>query len=177
MRPSTGTSSYYTLDAQGSVEALTNNDPTPATTANYSYDPYGQTLTATGTQNALNPYLYAGGYNDPTSPQLKFGQREYNAQVGTWSQQDPLDQINNVSQSNRYSYASDDPTNNTDPTGESSIFGDIIAGLGIVAGACTVTAGILALPVVTLPGAAVAGGCAAIAGGTDGILAGIDYFL
>ena len=41
----------------------------------------------------------------------------------------------------------------------------------------SIAAGILALPIVTLPGAAIAGSCAGIAGGAAGILVGIDYFV
>jgi RHS repeat-associated protein len=130
MRTSAG-SSYYTLDRQGSVVALTNS--TPTNTALYSYGPYG-TVTESGSQDAVNPYLYAGGYKDPTSGLLKFGQRYYNSGLGDWTQQDPLDQINNVSQANRYAYAGDDPTNNADPTGDFSF--SISGCVGFVISVC-----------------------------------------
>jgi RHS repeat-associated protein len=127
-------SSYCTHDRQGSVVALTNS--TPANTALYSYGPYG-TVTESGSQDTVNPYLYAGGYKDPASGLLQFGQRYYNTGLGDWTQQDPLDQINNVRQANRYAYAGDDPINNIDPSGNGflSSLGSVLGDASIVSSA------------------------------------------
>jgi RHS repeat-associated protein len=163
MRTSAG-SSYYTLDRQGSVVALTNS--TPANTALYSYGPYG-TVTESGSQDTVNPYLYAGGYKDPTSGLLKFGQRYYNTGLGDWTQQDPLDQINNVSQANRYVYAGDNPINTRDPLGQSGIFGDAEAG-GEYAGITGTFVGCAAGGAVGAVGGAPALGFAAVPGAVVG---------
>jgi RHS repeat-associated protein len=110
-----GTSSYYTLDALGSVLALT--DSTGNTdTASYTYNPYGQTTSTTGSQTSLNPFGYAGGYTDP-SGQIHFGQRYYQPTTATWTQQDSLSQINDPTQADRYTYSGDNPLNNEDLSG------------------------------------------------------------
>ena len=101
-----GASSYYTLDALGSVIALT--DSTGNLAAGYTYDPYGTTLTATGPQATTNPYRYASGYTDPNGL-VKFGTRYYNPASGRFTQPDPL--------GGGYPYAGDNPTNRTDPSG------------------------------------------------------------
>jgi RHS repeat-associated protein len=110
---STGTQSYLT-DALGSTLALANSDQSLPTS--YTYDPFGQTST-TGT-SSTNPYQYTGRENDNTGLQYNRA-RYYNPALGTFTSQDPLGQSG--SGPNLYQYASQDPTNQTDPTGESSL--------------------------------------------------------
>ncbi|MDA8047902.1 MAG: RHS repeat-associated core domain-containing protein [Actinomycetota bacterium] len=104
----TAGTSYYITDPAGSV--LTMIDQNGDTTANYTYDPYGNTLTATGTQAATNPYRYNGGYTDPTG-YIHYGNRYYNPTLANWTQQDPS------GQSTGYQYAGSNPVNNSDPSG------------------------------------------------------------
>ncbi len=103
-------SSYYTLDALGSVLALTDssgyND-----VASYTYDPYGNTTVA-GPMGYQNPYRYASGYSDDTTGLIKFGARYYNPQAGQWTQLDPS------GKNPGYAYAGDDPINASDPSGK-----------------------------------------------------------
>ncbi|HEX5534398.1 MAG TPA: DNRLRE domain-containing protein [Actinomycetales bacterium] len=113
----TSVNSYYTLDALGSVLKLT--DATGNTdTATYTYDAYGQTLTATGTQATTNPHRYASGYHDTATGLTKFGTRYYHPSLGRWTQADPISHaITDPTQHNRYTYAGCSPTNYTDPRG------------------------------------------------------------
>jgi RHS repeat-associated protein len=110
MRTSTGASYYYTTDALGSIILLT--DSAQAAAATYAYDSWGQTTTATGAQAGVNPWTYAGGYNDTTTNRIKFGARYYNPYRGRFTQPDPSGQ-----EQNRYLYAAANPINNVDPTG------------------------------------------------------------
>jgi RHS repeat-associated protein len=128
MRTSTGASFYYTTDALGSITLLT--DSTQAAAATYSYDSWGVT-TASGAQSAVNPWTYAGGYNDTASNRIQFGARYYNPFRGRFTQADPSGQ-----EQNRYTHAGCNPINATDPTGYSygSCVGKAALG-GIVGGA------------------------------------------
>ncbi|MFF1384751.1 RHS repeat-associated core domain-containing protein [Arthrobacter sp. NPDC058288] len=110
MRTSTGASFYYTTDVLGSTILLT--DSAQAAAATYAYDSWGLATTATGTQAAVNPWTYAGGYNDTSSNRIKFGARYYNPYRGRFTQPDPSGQ-----ESNRYLYTNACPVNSTDPSG------------------------------------------------------------
>ena len=109
------TSYYYVQDANQSVVALTNSSDTVANT--YTYDPYGTTTSSTG--SAPNIFGYDGGYNAQGGLVL-FGTRYYNPATGTWTQPDPDAQslAQDPTQADAYSFASDDPINNVDPSGE-----------------------------------------------------------
>jgi hypothetical protein len=45
------------------------------------------------------------------------GERYYDPALAHFTQRDPLNQINDLTQANRYAYVSGDPVNLTDPTG------------------------------------------------------------
>ena len=100
----------------------------------YSYDPYGNTTSSSG--SALDYFGFQGGFRAPASL-THFGDRYENPSDARWTQQDPLQQINSLTQNDRYSFAGDDPTNNSDPDGEMAslaTYGEKCAG-GAVTGA------------------------------------------
>lgn len=105
---------YYLFDGLGSVVDLI--DSSGAVVKTYAYDPYGNVNATTG--SVTNPWRFAGGYADASAGYTKFGARYYDPMLGRWTQEDPISgcMLNPVSL-NRYSYVSDDPINNTDPTG------------------------------------------------------------
>jgi len=109
-----GSSQYYLTDVQGSVIGLV--DATGKRTATYTYGPYGEQRTNSGTQQ---PFRYTGTYLDP-SGLYKLGSRYYDPNLGRFTQPDPSGQ-----ESNTYLYAVGDPINNSDPTGLFS-FSDIL---------------------------------------------------
>ena len=106
-----GVRRYYIADALGSIVALTTS--TGAVNGTFKYDPFGDTLAATGDRQ---PWGFAGQYRD-TNDFYKMGMRWYDAKIGRWSQQDPLEHVTAPAQANRYLYAAGDPVNLTDPTG------------------------------------------------------------
>ena len=79
---------YYIFDALGSVIALT--DGSGSIAASYTYDPYGNTVTASGAQVSVNPFRFASGYFDSATGLLKFGDRYYDPSLGRWIQRDPI---------------------------------------------------------------------------------------
>src|SRR5450759_3963331 len=79
---------YYIFDALGSVIALT--DGSGSIAASYTYDPYGNTVTASGAQASVNPFRFASGYFDSATGLLKFGTRYYDPSLGRWTQRDPI---------------------------------------------------------------------------------------
>ncbi|WP_343244971.1 RHS repeat-associated core domain-containing protein [Streptomyces sp. SID14478] len=120
-----GASQYYLTDVQGSVIGLV--DASGKRTATYSYGPYGEARTTSGTNQ---PYRYTGTYLDP-SGLYKMGARYYDPQLGRFSQPDPSGK-----ESNLYSYAAGDPVNRIDPSGNWSVEG---AMKGMLDGAGKVT--------------------------------------
>ncbi|MGW7275033.1 RHS repeat-associated core domain-containing protein [Streptomyces sp. NPDC054864] len=101
-----GASQYYLTDIQGSVIGLV--DAGGKRTATYSYGPYGEARTTSGTNQ---PYRYTGTYLDP-SGLYKMGARYYDPQLGRFTQPDPSGK-----ESNLYAYAAGDPINHMDPSG------------------------------------------------------------
>ena len=128
-----GTTSYYYLhDITGSIVGVVG---TTGTIANrYEYDPYGNIVSSYTT--IANPWLYAGGYSDTTTGLLKYGTRYYNPTNGRWTQQDNSSgNPNNPQTLDRYTYAGDNPTNFTDPTGMSFLTDAVSGVVGTLGGA------------------------------------------
>ena len=103
---------YYVPDSQGSVLAVTDTNGNAADT--YSYDPYGQTTASTGT--TANVWGFQQGEQLPGGD-YHFGQRYYDPSTGRWTQEDPLNQITDPAQADRYLFAGESPLINGDPTG------------------------------------------------------------
>ncbi|MET8457629.1 RHS repeat-associated core domain-containing protein [Streptomyces parvulus] len=143
-----GASQYYLTDVQGSVIGLV--DATGKRTATYSYGPYGEARTTSGTNQ---PYRYTGTYLDP-SGLYKMGARYYDPQLGRFTQPDPSGK-----ESNLYAYAAGDPVNRVDPSG--------LLSLGEGLGLAGTVVGLVALAPVSAPvaiGAAAVGTGLSVAG-------------
>jgi RHS repeat-associated protein len=68
------------------------------------------------TETTTQPFGYTSGYLDWSTGLIKLGARYYDPTLGTFAQPDPAGQGPNP-----YSYAGNDPTNYTDPTGHNSV--------------------------------------------------------
>ena len=79
---------YYILNLQGDVEKLVTANG--ATVAAYSYDPYGQIRSATGTLATTNPLRYRGYYYDDESGWYYLQSRYYDPTLGRFINADAL---------------------------------------------------------------------------------------
>jgi RHS repeat-associated protein len=110
----TGTVNYLIGDALGSVRGIINAAGTLAATT--YYDAWGNPEVSAGL-TSYTPFGFAGAYTDPTGLIYLIG-RYYEPSTGQFLSVDP--DFSETSQS--YGYASDDPVNVTDPTGQDSIY-------------------------------------------------------
>jgi RHS repeat-associated protein len=83
----------------------------------YGYDPYGNDKSPTGSWTTTTPIQFAAGEHD-ASGLYHFGARDYNPADARWTQQDPLDQADDIVQANRFAYAGDNPVTYADPNGD-----------------------------------------------------------
>jgi RHS repeat-associated protein len=150
----TGGNDYYlVLDNLGSVIAVVNS--AGSVVARYSYDPYGNTVSADesglGKPNVIR---YTGGVLDQSTGLTKLGQRYDNPGLGAFTQQDASQILANPGNGNLYAYAGDNPVNYTDPTGQ-NIWGDVVGGVLAAAGAVLAVSAVVALPDILVVAAAV----------------------
>ena len=130
LNPTTGARAWYGYDGQGSARQLLND--AGHVTASASYDPYGTPEGA-----ALpSPFGYTGELTDPATGSQYLRARWYRPGQGTLLGVDPaLD-----STGKPYSYASDNPANASDPSGQCTFPGGQLAGIA-GAGSCEAAIG------------------------------------
>jgi RHS repeat-associated protein len=104
----TGTVTYLHHDQQGSTRLLTGS--TGTVTGKCTYSAYG-TPTCEGT--ATTPLGYDGQYTSSDTGLIYLRAREYDPATAQFLSRDPLAAISGEP----YSYAGDNPLNNSDPTG------------------------------------------------------------
>ena len=102
----TGTATrLYTYEANGNVGQLVDGT-TGAVVAHYEYDPFGTTLTASGTAAAANPFRFSTKYTDTETDLLYYGYRFYSPYLGRWLTRDPIDEDGGL---NLYSFVWNNP--------------------------------------------------------------------
>jgi len=106
---------YYLTNSLGSVVGLTDQDGTVAN--RYRYDPFGNTMNQGTEETVSNPFRFGGEFYDSQIKLYKQGLRFYDPRLGRWTQRDPLDQLTEPRQSNRYGFVGQDPVNLVDPSG------------------------------------------------------------
>ena len=104
-----GTPLYYQADQLGSTRLLT--DATGAVVATFSYGPYGQLTSHTG--SADTPLRWAGQYEDPATGLYYLRARFYDPSTGQFLSRDPLGSFTQTA----YLYVGGDPLNLRDLTG------------------------------------------------------------
>jgi len=78
------------------------------------YDEFGKVME--DTNPGFQPFGFAGGLYDRDTGLVRFGARDYDAEIGRWTAKDPR---GFVSGPNLYNYANNDPVNFIDPPGTS----------------------------------------------------------
>lgn len=107
---------YYLQDGIGNVRALV--DTTGAVVATYSYSPYGEIESSTGSLE--NPLRFKGREWDAIAGLYFMRARYYDPQMGRFLSPDPLGIDGGI---NLYGFAESDPTNNADPLGLQCVSG------------------------------------------------------
>jgi RHS repeat-associated protein len=77
------------------------------------YDAFGNVIN--DTSPGFQPFGFAGGLYDPDTGLVRFGARDYDANLGRWTAKDPI--RFDGGDTNLYSYAHSDPINLQDPSG------------------------------------------------------------
>jgi RHS repeat-associated protein len=109
------TSSIYLVDALGSVRQVVNN-PATMFQAQYTYRPFGELLSSSGT--LVNPFRWVGevGYYYDVDRLAQYVRaRTYNPKLARWLSRDPLGLGGN--EFNLYRYAMNSPSVGIDPSG------------------------------------------------------------
>jgi RHS repeat-associated protein len=77
------------------------------------YDEFGNVLN--DTNPGFQPFGFAGGIYDRDTGLVRFGARDYDAEVGRWTAKDPI--LFAGAQANLCAYVDNDPVNSGDPRG------------------------------------------------------------
>jgi RHS repeat-associated protein len=107
-----GVTYRFITDQLGSVRLVVNT-ATGQVAQRIDYNEFGS-MTA-NTNPGFQPFGYAGGILDETTQLLRFGARDYSADVGRWTAKDPIGFAGGVG--SFYQYSGNDPINFSDPTG------------------------------------------------------------
>ena len=110
----TGTKTrLYTYEANGNVGQLVDGT-TGVVVAHYAYDPFGTTLTASGTAAEANPFRFSTKYTDADTTLLDYGYRFYSPTLGRWLTRDPIGERGDI---NLYAFARNNPIGGIDVVG------------------------------------------------------------
>ena len=124
------------VDRLGSVRRVV-DVTTGAVAQAIDYDSYGRVLSDSAP--GFQPFGYAGGLYDPDTSLVRFGARDYDAEVGRWTAKDPI--LFGGRDANIYAYVLGDPINFIDPVGRWLVYAGLSFGGGIALGA-RVTVGV-----------------------------------
>jgi len=117
----TSTATYRLIkDHLGSVRLVV-DQATGAVAQELVYDAWGRVLV--DTHPGFQPFGFAGGLYDPDTRLVRFGARDYDAEVGRWTARDAV-RFDSGDGPNLFAYVNDDPLNLLDPRGFGSVYGD-----------------------------------------------------
>ena len=95
----------YTYEANGNVGQLVDGT-TGAVVAHYEYDPFGTTLTASGTAADANPFRFSTKYIDDETNLVYYGYRFYSPTLGRWLTRDQIGEKGGI---NLYGFTGNNP--------------------------------------------------------------------
>ncbi len=135
-----GTTRYRLIsDHLGSVRLVV-NAATGVVEQRLDYDEWGNVIE--DTNPGFQPFGFAGGLYDPDAKFVRFGARDYDAEIGRWTSRDPIGF--GGADPTLYLFVLNDPVNRTDPTGTSA--SDFFVGIGDGATLCYTCAGRIGTP-------------------------------
>jgi RHS repeat-associated protein len=103
---------YFHSDGNGNVTCLV--DTNQNVVARYLYDPFGNTLSATGPKAALNKYRFSSKEWHGPSGLVYYGYRWYVPELQRWLNRDPIEEQGGI---NLFEYAGNDPVSVFDAWG------------------------------------------------------------
>jgi RHS repeat-associated protein len=95
--------------------------------AHYEYDPYGNSIVATGSQAAGNPYRFSTKYLDGQTGLYYYGYRYYDPTTGRWLSRDPSEENGGL---NLYAFLSNNGINFVDYLGWYKILSQVVQSVG-----------------------------------------------
>ena len=108
-----GQNYYFLKDQLGSILQVLNSSG--VVIQDISYDEFGIVLS--DTNPGFQPFGFAGGHYDFETGLVRFGARDYDAEIGRWLVRDPIGF--NGGDTNLFAYVNNDPVNFIDPEGKS----------------------------------------------------------
>jgi RHS repeat-associated protein len=106
------TALFASYDSNGNVLLLTDALCRPA--AQYRYDAFGQTISATGPAAQLNRYRFSTKPMELASSLAYYGYRYYDPRTGRWPSRDPIEEMGGI---NIYTMTQNNAVGNTDALG------------------------------------------------------------
>lgn len=126
---------YYVLNQQGDVIRIVNSSG--AAVAVYSYDPWGNIISKSGTLADVNPIRYRGYYYDQESGLYYLQSRYYDPSIGRFINADSFASTGqDFLGYNMFAYCLNNPVMGTDPTGEITIATLILIGSAVIGAVC-----------------------------------------
>ena len=114
----TGGQTYYlACDQVGSLRAVADASGTVVKTV--TYDSFGNVLEDSNESLAV-PFGFAGGLYDADTGLVRFGYRDYDAEVGRWTAKDPIGF--GGGDSDLYGYCGGDPVDSVDINGKKELY-------------------------------------------------------
>jgi RHS repeat-associated protein len=108
-----GGATYRILRDHLGSPRLVVNASTGAIAQRMDFDEFGRVLQ--DTNPGFTPFGFAGGLYDPDTGLVRFGARDYDAEIGRWTAKDPIRFAGG--DTNLYGYVFGDPINYVDPNG------------------------------------------------------------
>ena len=103
---------FYHADGNGNITYLV--DSSQALAASYRYDPFGNTLSTSGTQASANVYRFSSKEINTDTGMYYYGYRFYDPTLQRWLNRDPVAEAGG---GNLYGYVGNEPSDYFDPFG------------------------------------------------------------